>query len=969
MTVSTLDKAYNPIDLECEWYEKWEKSEYFSPKGKGKPYCIMIPPPNVTGSLHMGHAFQQTLMDILIRYHRMKGENTLWQVGTDHAGIATQMVVERQLLAQGQSRHDLGRERFINEIWQWKAESGGNITRQLRRIGASVDWSRERFTLDEGLSKAVQTVFIRLYQEGLIYRGKRLVNWDPILKTAVSDLEVESEEEKGSLWHIRYPLAEGSGHLIVATTRPETMLGDVAVAVHPADERYTALIGKFLKLPLTDRLIPIIADDSVDPTFGTGCVKITPAHDFNDYAMGERHQLPKINIFTFDATLNDQVPKAYQGLDRLVARTQIVEDLQKIDLIEKIEDHLLNIPRGDRSGAILEPLLTDQWFVKIESLAKPAIEAVETGKIRFIPENWSKTYFEWMRNIQDWCISRQVWWGHRIPAWYDQDGNIYVGENEEKIRAQHSLPPELALHQDEDVLDTWFSSALWPFSTLGWPKQTEELKTFYPTQVLVTGFDIIFFWVARMIMFGLKFTDQIPFHEVYIHGLIQDQDGQKMSKTKGNVLDPIDLIDGIELESLVKKRTQGMMQPQMAERIAKLTRTQYPNGIQAYGTDALRFTYAQLATTGRHIRFDLNKIEGNRHFCNKLWNATRYVLMNTEGKLDNQGQAEKSFTVPDKWIQSRWQHTKKVVAEHLDHYRFDLAMQAIYEFTWNEYCDWYLELSKPVLNASPSVENDRFAQGTRFTLVTILEELLKVIHPFMPYITEALWQRVAPLAGKSGDTIMIQAYPVYIESQVNTAVESDIIWIQAVILGIRNIRGEMNISPAKPIPVYFYNGSTEDKRRLEEHRALLQALAKIDTISWLNLEDKRPTAATALVGNLELLVPMAGLIDKRAELARLQKELDKLNKDLDKVSKQLKNEHFVKNAPKEIVDKEKNNVRELEMKINKLKERKNDIESIEKETFIGNEKGRSIEVTVKEHTSSKVEKAKKQPKDAGTHSK
>lgn len=942
---SDLDKAYDPISIEKEWYDQWEKKGYFTPKDNNQgnnqnAYCIMIPPPNVTGSLHMGHAFQQTLMDLLIRYHRMKGCKTLWQVGTDHAGIATQMVVERKLIQEGQSRHALGREVFVEKIWQWKAESGGNITRQLRRMGASVDWSRERFTLDEGLSKAVQTVFIQLYNEGLIYRGKRLVNWDPVLKTAVSDLEVESEEEKGSLWHIRYPLAESSTkspansntnhteYLIVATTRPETLLGDVAVAVHPEDERYAKLIGQFLKLPLTGRLIPIIADDAVDPAFGTGCVKVTPAHDFNDYAMGERHGLPKINIFTLDATLNDQVPKAYQGLDRFVAREKMVKDLQALDLIEKIDDHILNIPRGDRSGAILEPLLTDQWFVKIESLAKPAIEAVESGKIRFIPDNWSKTYFEWMRNIQDWCISRQLWWGHRIPAWFDDNGNIYVAENEAAVRSKYKLPADLTLKQDEDVLDTWFSSALWPFSTLGWPEKTEEYKTFYPTQVLVTGFDIIFFWVARMIMFGLKFTEQIPFHEIYIHGLIQDQDGQKMSKTKGNVLDPIDLIDGIDLETLVKKRTQGLMQPQLAAGIEKNTRKQYPNGIPAYGTDALRFTFAALATTGRHIRFDLHKIESNRHFCNKLWNATRYVLMNVEGEGKLDLGAEKELTTPDKWIISRWQIAKQSIEEHLKLYRFDLASQVIYEFTWNEYCDWYLELSKPVLNASANAENTRYSQGTRHTLVMVLEELLRVIHPFMPYITETLWQRVAPLLGKKGDTIMLQSYPGFSSDLVDPSVEQDIQWIQAVILGIRNIRGEMNISPAKPIPIYFYNGDVLDKNRMVQHGSLLKFLAKIETISWLEPNAERPAAATALVGKLEILVPMKDLIDTQAELTRLQKELDRKHKEREKIQKQLDNEHFVKNAPPEIVAKGKKESQDLALAIEKLEERLKDIAAL-----------------------------------------
>ncbi len=921
------NKTYNPSALESEWYGIWEKAGYFAPTGNGSAYCIMLPPPNVTGSLHMGHAFQQTLMDILIRYHRMKGNKTVWQAGTDHAGIATQMIVERQLLASGKTKYDLGRDEFVNRIWQWKAESGGNITRQLRRVGASVDWSHERFTLDEGMSKAVIDVFIQLYKEGLIYRGKRLVNWDPVLKTAVSDLEVENQEEQGSLWTIRYPFADDTcvddkNYLCVATTRPETLLGDVAVAVNSTDPRFTHLIGKSLKLPLTDRVIPIIADDSVDPDFGTGCVKITPAHDFNDNAMGQRHRLPSINIFTIDATLNENAPQQYQGLDRFVAREKILADLKATHLLEKTEPHLLKIPRGDRSNAILEPLLTDQWFVSVASLAEPAIKAVTSGQIKFVPENWTKTYFEWMNNIQDWCISRQLWWGHRIPAWYDDAGNIYVGESETVVRAHYKLPHDLKLQQDEDVLDTWFSSALWPFSTLGWPENTERLQTFYPTQVLVTGFDIIFFWVARMIMFGLKFTGKIPFHEVYIHGLIQDQDGQKMSKTKGNVLDPIDLIDGIDLESLVKKRTTGLMQPQLAKEIETLTRTQFPKGISAYGTDALRFTYAAIATHGRHIRFDLRKIESNRHFCNKLWNAARFVLMNTKDKLNISTLPDvQLLTAIDQWILSRWQQTKALIEKNLAEYRFDLAAHAIYEFTWNEYCDWYLELTKPILNQSTDSEN------TRITLISVLEELLRVIHPFMPYITEAIWQQVKPIVGKTDHTIMLQPYPTCNDKLINTNAESDIEWIKAVVLGIRNIRGKMNIPPSKPVTVLCFNGTEEDKKRIDSafYQRILKSMAKIESIRWLLPNEQRPETAIALVGSLEILIPLAGLIDKSAEIARLAKELLKAKTDLEKIVAKLSNENFTKKAPPEVVAEEQKRALELKETIDNLSHREQEL--------------------------------------------
>ena len=913
--IKSMEKTYNPHAIEQQWYETWEAGDYFAPQDKGEeqaPYCIMIPPPNVTGSLHMGHAFQDTIMDALIRYHRMKGDKTLWQPGTDHAGIATQMVVERQLNTEGKTRHDLGRDAFIDKVWDWKKESGGTITRQLRRMGASADWSRERFTMDDGLSEAVREVFVQLYEEDLIYRGKRLVNWDPILHTAVSDLEVESKEEDGHMWHFRYPLADGSGELIVATTRPETMLGDSAVAVHPDDERYKDIIGKEIALPLTGRRIPIIADDYVDPEFGTGCVKITPAHDFNDYAMGQRHDLPIINIFTIDACINDVPPEQYRGLDRYDARKKIVEDLDALGLLVEIKPHKLMVPRGDRSHTVIEPYLTDQWFVKAGPLAAPAVKAVEDGDIKFVPDNWKNTYFEWMRNIEDWCISRQIWWGHRIPAWYDADGNIFVGRTEEeaKAKAKEKLGVDVELKQDEDVLDTWFSSALWPFSTLGWPEKTPELDTFYPTNVLVTGFDIIFFWVARMIMMGLKFTNQVPFKEVYIHGLVRDSHGQKMSKSKGNVLDPIDLIDGIELETLVDKRTTGMMQPDMKKKIEKQTRKEFADGIPAFGTDALRFTFAAQASTGRDVKFDMNRIEGYRNFCNKLWNAARYVLMNTENHDCGQAGGIMDLSLADRWILSRLQHTTQQVSQALDTYRLDHAAQAIYEFTWNEYCDWYLELAKVVLNNDASTETQ--LRGTRRTLVHVLDSILRLAHPLMPFITEEIWQRVKVLAGKEGDSIMLQSFPQVIEARIDTDAEAEMTWVMNFIIGIRNIRGEMNISPGKPLPVLLQNGSDTDLKHLETHRSYLNGLAKLESIQWLDAGDDAPESATALVGEMKVLIPMAGLIDKEAELARLNKEAEKLEKDFQRINGKLSNAAFIDKAPAKVVEKERQKLAEIE---------------------------------------------------------
>jgi len=952
-----MDKTYQPGDIEKRWYQQWEEAGHFAPSENtdAPPYCIMIPPPNVTGTLHMGHAFQDTIMDTLIRYHRMQGHNTLWQPGTDHAGIATQMVVERKLEAEGISRHDLGREEFLKRVWEWKEQSGNTISNQLRRMGSSLDWSRERFTMDEGLSEAVAEVFVSLYEEGLIFRGKRLVNWDPVLLTAVSDLEVISEEENGHLWHFRYPLADGSGHLTVATTRPETMLGDAAVAVHPDDERYQRLIGKMVSLPLTNRHIPVIADEYVDPEFGSGCVKITPAHDFNDYDVWTRHKealadVPHnglINVFTPDAHIKSSagddlsfghkashsggkisdnsardadtytlLPEKYRGMDRFAARKAIIEDLDAIGLLEKTQDHKLMVPRGDRSGQVIEPYLTDQWFVKAEPLAKPAIEAVEDGRIKFIPENWSKTYFEWMNNIQDWCISRQLWWGHRIPAWYGEDGSVYVGRSEAEIREKHGLSADEKLVQDPDVLDTWFSSALWPFSTLGWPEKTSALEQFYPGNVLVTGFDIIFFWVARMIMMGMKFMGDVPFSEVYIHGLIRDQDGQKMSKSKGNVLDPLDLIDGIELEPLVQKRTTGLMQPALAPKIEKATRKQFPDGIPEFGTDALRFTFAALASNGRDVRFDLNRIAGYRNFCNKIWNATRYVLMNTEDHPIAEATDEANLTLPDRWIRSRLSKTIAEVDRHLKGYRLDLAAKELYEFTWNEYCDWYLELAKPILN-DDSISEEQKAQ-TRRTLISVLEALLRCLHPVIPFITEEIWQKIGPLAGKSGDTIMLQPYPDANDFAVDEAAEQELDWITEFVLGLRQIRGEMDISPGKALPVLLQDANATDRELFERHEPYLSKLARLESSRFLEDGEEPPASATALLGGMKILVPMAGLIDVEAERDRLTKSRQKLTGELEKLQGRLNNKGFVEKAPEAVVAKERQRAEDLERDIAQL---------------------------------------------------
>lgn len=922
-----MEKTYNPQSIEERWYSTWEENGYFEPQGDGDPYCIMIPPPNVTGTLHMGHAFQDTIMDALIRYHRMLGDKTLWQPGCDHAGIATQMLVERKLNREGITRHDLGREAFLEKVWEWKEESGGTISQQLRRLGTSPDWSRERFTMDEGMSKAVTEVFVKLHADGLIYRGKRLVNWDPVLHTALSDIEVLSEEENGHLWHFRYPLTDGSGSLVVATTRPETMLGDTAVAVHPEDERFAALVGKTITLPLVGREIPIVADDYVDPEFGSGCVKITPAHDFNDYALGQRHDLPVINVLTDDASLNDSVPECYQGLDRYEARKVVVADMDKAGLLVEVKDHKLMVPRGDRSGAVVEPYMTDQWYVDLTrkvqedgrpgghaAITQPSLDAVADGRINFVPGNWANTYNQWLGNIQDWCISRQIWWGHRIPAWYDDAGNIYVGKDEASVRETHALSKDVALRQDEDVLDTWFSSALWPFSTLGWPEKTDSLKTFYPGSVLVTGFDIIFFWVARMVMFGTRFMEgEVPFKDVYMHGLVRDSSGQKMSKSKGNVLDPLDIIDGIDLESLVAKRTANLMQDHKAAEIEKQTRKEFADGIPGFGTDALRFTFASLASNGRDIRFDMKRVEGYRNFCNKLFNATRYVLMNTEG-LDPTDIPE-ALNPIDRWIISRLQHTEAAVAFHINEYRFDLAATALYEFIWNEYCDWYLEMAKPILTGEASATEK---QATRVTLVGVLEATLRLAHPFMPFITEELWQQVAPLANKTGPTISLQPYPISDESKIDEQALAEIEWVKQVVMGVRRIRSEMNINPGKRLPLILSQASAIDLERLERQEALLVFVARLDTISVIGNEDDAPKSAVALVDQLKLMIPMAGLIDTDAELARLTRETEKLTKEVARLSGKLGNPGFTAKAPAKVVEIEQQKLDDAQSSLTEL---------------------------------------------------
>ncbi|MGH8428476.1 MAG: valine--tRNA ligase [Gammaproteobacteria bacterium] len=926
-----MERTYDPQTIEGPIYARWEAAGYFEPNGDGPAYCIMLPPPNVTGTLHMGHAFQHTLMDALVRYHRMRGARVLWQAGTDHAGIATQMVVERQLAAKGTDRHALGRAAFIERVERWQRESGGIITQQMRRLGDSVDWTRERFTLEPALSDAVTEEFVRLYERGLIYRGKRLVNWDPVLHTALSDLEVVNEEENGDLWHIRYPLDDGDGYLVVATTRPETMLGDVAIAVHPDDERYRSFIGKQIRLPLTGRLVPIIADAYVEREFGSGCVKITPAHDFNDYAVGVRHGLTKINIFDAGAAVLDAaecyppdtdasvhtepLPAAYRGLDRFEARKRIVADLARLGLLEKTEAHALRVPRGDRSGAVLEPWLTDQWFVDLtrektpdgrpgglHTIVQPAIEAVRNGRIRFVPEGWSKTYFNWLGNIQDWCISRQLWWGHRIPAWYDETGKVYVARSETEAHERHGVAPGVKLHQDEDVLDTWFSAASWPFSTLGWPDKTEDLKTFYPTNVLVTGFDIIFFWVARMVMMGLAFTGEVPFREVYITGLIRDEHGQKMSKSKGNVLDPIDLIDGIELDALIAKRTRGMMQPQLAGRVTQATRREFPNGIPAFGTDALRFTFAALASTGRDINFDLGRVEGYRHFCNKLWNATRFVLMH----VNEAPGAPVELAPTDRWIRSRLAQTIAEVRGHLDEYRFDLAAQALYDYSWSKFCDWYLELVKPRLGAGGET-----ADAARNTLIVVLEALLRLLHPLMPFITEALWERVAPLAGRAGASIMLAPWPEAADFDSDPDAEAEIEWVQTMVATLRQLRAELGLDPARRMPVTLHGASLPIRKRLERHAAEIAFLARTEMPNSSD-EPVPEAAATAVIAEAVVAVPMAGLVDIVAELARLEQVVVRLERELSQTKGKLANETFRNRAPAEVVAREEQRRKETE---------------------------------------------------------
>ena len=1004
-----MDKTYEPASIEARWREAWEQGGRFAAgqhvPGDGAGYAVMIPPPNVTGTLHMGHAFQHTIQDALIRHARMSGKDTLWQMGTDHAGIATQMVVERNLKLAGEpSRAELGREKFLEKVWEWKQYSAGTIGQQIRRMGSSVDWTREAFTMDPAYSQAVIEHFVKLHEDGLIYRGKRLVNWDPVLQTAISDLEVVSEDEQGKLWHLRYPLADGSGHLVVATTRPETLLGDSAVAVHPEDERYQHLIGKTVMLPLANREIPIIADDFVDREFGTGVVKITPAHDFNDYQVGQRHKLPLINVLSKDAKISEGL--SYAGLDRYAARKQMVADLETATgaacapatqnedgkplyprgLVEKIEDHKLKVPRGDRSGAVLEPYLTDQWFVDLTRkeladgrpggyarITKPAIDAVESGRIRFVPDNWKTTYFHWLNNIQDWCISRQLWWGHRIPAWYDAEGKVYVGRNEDEVRHKHGLGVEIALTQDQDVFDTWFSSDIWPFATLGWPQQTAELKKYYPGAVLVTGFDIIFFWVARMVMMGCYFNDgEVPFKDVFITGLVRDPEGNKMSKSKGNVLDPLDVVDGIDLDTLVKKRTTGLMKPETAPKIEAKTRKDYPKGIAPVGVDALRFTFAALATNGRDVRFDAGRAEGYRNFCNKIWNASRFVLMNL-GAIDEHGNAltpsplageplasattdsmsvgvkptagggglssgvaspspspspqgggeQVELSAADRWIVSKLQRVEAEAAQHTADYRFDLLAQTLYQFIWNEYCDWYLELSKPAL-LNGTEEQKR---GTRRTLVRVLEAWLRLLHPLMPFVTEEIWQKVAPLAGKSGPSIMVQPYPVSQAEKIDEAAEADIEWLKGLILGVRQIRAQMDIPPGKPLPLLIQNASDSDRARFERMAESISFLARVESPRLLAADEAAPESSTALLGEAKLLVPMAGLIDKGAELARLAKQIAKLEADLVLTNGRMANPNFGK-APEAVQQKTRDLIAQQERDLAALKGQYGRIEAL-----------------------------------------
>lgn len=964
MSDSSLSTTFNPADIEAHWAKTWEEKGYFKPSGKGEAFSLMIPPPNVTGSLHMGHAFQDSIMDALTRWQRMQGKNTLWQVGTDHAGIATQMVVERKLAAEEDlTRHDLGREKFLEKVWEWKEESGGTITSQLRRLGASVDWERERFTMDEGFYKAVQEVFVRLYDEDLIYRGKRLVNWDPKLHTAISDLEVENRDQEGKFWHFRYPLADGvttqdgKDYLVVATTRPETLLGDTCVAVNPKDERYQDLIGKEVILPLVGRRLTIVADDHAEMDKGSGCVKITPAHDFNDNEVGKRHNQPLINIFNpnaeilaeaeiynLDGSVNTELdtslPADFHGLDRYAARKLLVEQMEAQGLLEKIETVTNTLPYGDRSGVVIEPLLTDQWFVRIAPLAEPAIEAVETGKIKFVPQQYENMYFAWMRDIQDWCISRQLWWGHRIPAWYDEQGKVYVAASEAEAREKYNLAADLPLTQDNDVLDTWFSSGLWTFGTLGWPENTPELQTFHPSSVLVTGFDIIFFWVARMIMLTLKFTDQVPFHTVYVTGLIRDDNGEKMSKSRGNVLDPLDMIDGISAEDLLEKRTSGLMQPQMEARIAKQTKKEFPDGIQPHGTDALRFTLLAMASRGRDINWDMKRLEGYRNFCNKIWNAARYVLSNTENQdcgqnlsLEKEGvkqaASEVELTLADRWILTRLQETTGQLTKHLGDYRFDLAANCLYDFVWHDYCDWYLELSKPVLwdkTASPAV-----LRGTRRTLVQVLEQLLRLAHPLMPFITEEIWHKVKHLAGleqkgEQLESLMLASWPQVDANLEDAAAVAELNWVKDFIVAVRELRAANNLAPSVALPLLINQASDEDKQRLANNRIFLQKLAKLESLEVA--EGELPLSAMQLVGKMEVHLPLAGFIDASAEIERLAKEISRLEGEIKRVESKLANENFVARAPADVVEKEKAKLPEFNTAIEQLKKQQEQLKAI-----------------------------------------
>ena len=976
-----MEKSFEPAQIESKWYARWEASGAFQPSGRGEPYCILLPPPNVTGTLHMGHAFQQTVMDMLVRYQRMRGMNTLWQVGTDHAGIATQKIVENQLAVEGKTRHDLGREAFVERVWKWKEESGSTITNQMRRIGTAADWTRERFTMDEGLSAAVRKVFIDWYRAGLIYRGNRLVNWDPALGTAVSDLEVNSVERDGHMWSIRYPVTGGKESLVVATTRPETMLGDVAVAVHPDDGRYTHLVGKTLTLPLSGRQIPVIADAYVDPEFGTGCVKITPAHDFNDYAIGMRHQLPLITIFTLDAKINDEAPEKYRGLDRYVARKEVLADLDAAGLLVETKVHKLQVPVSQRSDAVIEPMLTDQWFVDLttevqpdgrpggrKAITEPALEAVRSGEIKFVPENWATTYTQWLDHIQDWCISRQLWWGHRIPAWYDEAGHIFVGDDEADARTHATTPPLGALRQDDDVLDTWFSSALWPFSTLGWPGTDPVTNArgeivanwkldqiFLPSAVLVTGFDIIFFWVARMVMATKYFIGQIPFREVYINAIVRDAEGRKMSKSKGNTLDPLDLIDGIELEPLVEKSIRSLLIPQVRAKVEKRIRKDYPDGIPSIGTDALRFTFAALASYSRTINFDIKRAEGYKAFCNKLWNAARFVLMNVESAFPaatlgkspcgreggaaapgkGAGEAwhasgpvpshrplarEESGTQPateaERWILTRLKQTLVEVEQHFTSYRFDHLAQALYEFVWNEYCDWFLELSKPALSGDDAVG----AASTRRTLLVVLESVLRALHPIIPFITEEIWQGVGPKLGLTEDSLMQRPWPRADEIVADNAATAEIEWFKNVLSGIRRIRSEMNISPAKAIPLLFADGDAGDRARVTKFATQIAFLAHTEAPRWIEAGSSEPAAAAAVIGMLRVMIPLAGLIDLDAEKTRLTKEIARIEVEIKKCEGKLGNANFVANAPAEVVAQERQRITDWNTTLTALRE-------------------------------------------------